>query len=295
LTIRDDGMGGCTWARSAGFSGFPLGPFQPCRDLFPGTACASYQGALSLATRYNGSSSFVDPDFQKHLNTVGLGNVKALAWMHVYLVHLAPIPRDVRLAFLPGLTLIQDQLAAIECTSEENRDYICGGTPPSQSRLVALSATSTVYRMRDIYVRYTGLKDTMFIRGLKCPPQYVTLDGNRALVPARNLDGGLTSQSPPPANSPPPPTSPSCGADVNLPQPGDHMSCQAQKCLCWARGVVHLSGSHSQPKYMFDIVKHSNARRLTIGCEMTGVTFLTAVVCDEVHRSLNGVECHDVC
>ncbi len=184
MTIRNDGSGGCTWARTTGWTGNPLGPFQSCTNLFPGRACASYQGALRLILSYRGALPFIEPDFQANLNTVGLGNVTGLWWLHVYLAHMTPIPRDIKLTFLPGLTLIRDQLAAYECVADPG----CHG-PPAQSRLVGLSATSNVYRIRDVSIGNTALPDLTFVRGLQCAPEFMILRENVNLVPLRGSDG----------------------------------------------------------------------------------------------------------
>jgi hypothetical protein len=189
--IRDDGTGGCTFAESKGGSVFPIGPFQTCEIWFPGAGCASYQGSLTLTSVYNGSSPFVDPDFQTHLNTIGLGSVTALLWLHIYILHLAPIPRGIELAFLPDLTLIKDQLRVSECPREGIVQGVCESSAPkaAERSLIGLTATSNVYRVPDIFIDYTNLTDMMFLKGLQCPPSSMQLSGNTKLVSFRGLEG----------------------------------------------------------------------------------------------------------
>jgi hypothetical protein len=198
LTLRDDGKGGCTYATSTGSNDIPkaVGPFQPCRDLFPGIACASYGGALTLSFVYGGTLPFREPNFQPMLNTVGLGAVTSLWWLHVHIIHVASIPQDIRPAFLPNLTYLQFQLAVFECTGEIVATGECLGsdtawiTPagPNPRRLVALPAVSKVYRMRDLFIQNTGFRDMMSLIGFTCPPGIIQILGNYNLVSLRGFE-----------------------------------------------------------------------------------------------------------
>jgi hypothetical protein len=142
-----------------------------------------------LILSYRGALPFVEPDVQANLNTVGLGNVTSLWWLHVYLAHWpTPFPRDIKLTFLTGLTLIRDQLAVYECINDPGKAHECNGQR-AQSRLVGFSATSNAYRIRELIIRYTALADLTFVRGLQCPPEYFNLMENVNLVPLRGSDG----------------------------------------------------------------------------------------------------------
>ncbi len=196
MTLRDDGMGGCryAWIRNVG-NPTAVGPFQPCKDLFPGIACASYRGGLTLSFVYTGSLPFLEPNFQTMLDTVGLGAVTALGWLHVHIIHVISIPQDIRPAFLPDLTYLEFQLAVFEWYSEILATAECVGsdtpwiTPPGPNgRLVALPAVSKVYRMRDLFIQNTGFTDMISLIGFTCPPVIIQLLGNDNLVSLRGFE-----------------------------------------------------------------------------------------------------------
>jgi hypothetical protein len=111
---------------------------------------------------------FIEPNFLADLNMVGLGTVTNLWALHLHLIHMAPIPRDLKLTFLPGLTLIKDYLAVYECSSDD-----CS-IAPRQSRLVGLSAISNVYRIRDVGFKWTALTDLVSSKGLQCVHPFST-------------------------------------------------------------------------------------------------------------------------
>jgi hypothetical protein len=189
-------MGGCTFSQSIGDSGWPVEPLQPCKDLFPGTNCGSYQGNLILVTSYNKTSNvqgtesnFIVPDFEINLDTIGLGGVSALWSLRVYIIHLTQIPVNFTLAFQPSLTLIKDHLEVRECKRQGDYLSSCANSAPVTRRLVGLPATSNVYRVNTVNIAFTALADMMFLRGLQCPPSNVTLLANSELVTLRGLEG----------------------------------------------------------------------------------------------------------
>jgi hypothetical protein len=190
-------VGGCTFAKSTWEPWIPFGPFQPCRDLFPGRACASYPGVLNLTFAYNGSLPFIEPDFRSNLNAVGLGAITAVWQIHLHIIHLVQIPRDIRPSFLPGITMIKDQLAVYECTIEGDDTVgaylVCGREPndpgPSTPRLVGLPDVANVDRVRDLYIQNTGFADMTSLGGLRCSPDIIQLYGNEQLGSLQGLEG----------------------------------------------------------------------------------------------------------
>jgi hypothetical protein len=197
LTLRDDGAGGCTFASSTNSSGDPVGPFQPCRNVFPGPVCASYPGALTLTFVYNGSSAFRDPEFQTILDVVGLGSVTTVWRLSLHIIHVTSIPRDIRPAFLPKLALINN-LAIFECISEITATGKCTGSdtptitpsPPAPRRLVALPDLVKVDRIPgDLFVQNTGFTNMTSFRGVRCLPPTVQLLGLDNLVSLQGFEG----------------------------------------------------------------------------------------------------------
>jgi hypothetical protein len=186
--LRNDGLGGCTCGRSTGAT-TPVGPFQPCRDFFPGIPCASYQGRLYLYVVYNSTSPFVDPDFQSCLNTVGLGDITALWALSLHIFHIRQVPRDVKLAFLPGLTLAKDQIALSECNIEGDTCAAVWESFPFTPRLVGVPDLANVYRTRDLFIQNTKLSDMTSFGSLKCPPDIIQIYGNKELKSLRGLEG----------------------------------------------------------------------------------------------------------
>ncbi len=190
LLIRDDGLGGCTYATAPDtFS--QVSAYQPCTTLFAGP-CASYDSYLILVAAYDGGGIYVEPDFQAHLTTIGLGDITALYALEVYVIQLPPngdIPTDIQLAFLPGLSRITYALFIVECTEE---DPVKGGcpivtSPPSTPRLVAIPALSKVNTFRELFIQSTALKDMTSFTGLTCAPTVMTLTGNLGLATLQGL------------------------------------------------------------------------------------------------------------
>ncbi len=190
LTLRDDGAGGCTFGNTTKV--LPGGQFQTCRDLFPGKACASYPGVLTLSFVYSGSTPFIEPAFQNMLDIVGLGRITVLWELDMHIIHAASIPQDLQPAFLPGLTSIPDHLAVRECTSEMGTSGRCTGSdtgeitpdPPVPRRLRSIPAVFNVTKIRDIFIQNPGFRDMTTFKGLRCPPgimQFLGLGNLRSL------------------------------------------------------------------------------------------------------------------
>jgi hypothetical protein len=135
----------------------------------------------------------VEPDFQAHLTTIGLGDITALYALDLYVIQLPPngiIPTNIQLNFLPGLSLISYTVFVVECTEE---DAVKGGcpiayTPPSTPRLVAIPGLSKVYRFRELFIQTTALKDMTSFTGLTCPPSVMTLSSNLKLDTLNGLE-----------------------------------------------------------------------------------------------------------
>lgn len=183
-------MGGCTYATANATT--PLSAYQPCKPLFSGTPCASYDGFLTLTTLYSDSTTpFVDPDFQAHLSAVGLGGITAVYSLYVYVIQAVAIPRDISLAFLPGLTLVTYQLQLLECIVADTDTGGCGNalSPPAVPRLLAVPALSKVYRFRELYMQFTAFKDMTSLKGLTCPPPVMNILDNQFLTTLSGLEG----------------------------------------------------------------------------------------------------------
>jgi hypothetical protein len=156
LTIRDDGLGGCTYATGRKPTG--TGAFLPCAQFFPGNTCAAYRGTLTLTLSYDGSSTFVDPDFQAHLDTIGLGQLISLTALDMEIIHVVPIPSDLSLNFLLNLEQISYGVTVVECTEEDTVNGVCtSSNAPAQGRVVALPALENAYKIDYIYFQGTAL------------------------------------------------------------------------------------------------------------------------------------------
>jgi hypothetical protein len=190
LLIRDDGLGGCTYA-TAPDTDNQITAYQPCTSLFTGP-CAYYDGYLTLVAAYDGGGAYVEPDFQAHLTTIGLGDLTALFALNVYVIQLPPngaIPTDIQLNFLPGLTYVDFSVVIVECTGE---DAVKGGCPdpssaPSTPRLVGLPALSKVYSLDRLTIQSTALKDMLSFNGLTCLPSRMKITGNLGLATLQGL------------------------------------------------------------------------------------------------------------
>lgn len=154
--------------------------------------------------------------------------------LHVYVIQVATIPKDITLAFLPGLTVISNLLAVMECTIEDMN----GGCPirfnsPPVPRLVALPALSKVYRLQSLTIMSSALKDMMSFKAFTCPPTDIALVSNRHLATLHGLDsvGPWTKD----------PDGPFITAAVNkLPTPGT-VSALKTMALCDESGLSGLS------------------------------------------------------
>jgi hypothetical protein len=184
LVVRDDAKGGCTYA-TATDPDSPISAYQPCATLFTGQ-CASYDGYLTLVTVSDGSGTYIEPDFQSYLMTIGLGEIRSVYALNVYFIQVPPsgtVPLPVSVSFLPGLTRISSTVSIVECNAE---DAVKGGCPnsptaPTASRLAAVPALSRVYRVQELFVRNTAMQDMTSFIGLTCPPSVITLIGNLGL------------------------------------------------------------------------------------------------------------------
>jgi hypothetical protein len=148
---------------------------------------------INLVAAYDGSGAYVEPNFQAHLTTIGLGDITSLFALNVYVIHLPPnggIPTDIQLSFLPGLTFIDFTVVIVECTEE---DPVKGGCPvafnaPSTPRLVGLPALSKVYSLDRLTIQSTALKDMLSFRSLTCPPSRMKITGNLGLATLQGLE-----------------------------------------------------------------------------------------------------------
>jgi hypothetical protein len=82
LTIRDDGVGGCTFRPHVEDT-----DFAPCVPLYKST-CRYFYGNLFLTSVINPAADDPNalPRFQSHLNTVGLGNLTGISALNIHFI-----------------------------------------------------------------------------------------------------------------------------------------------------------------------------------------------------------------
>ncbi len=166
---------------------------RDCTLLFPTGLCKSFGVPLTLTTVWEGTTkaAYSGPQFQAHLDLLGLGDIAALPSLTIYVIQKAPIPENITLSFLPKLRFVQDSVIIAEC-AQENRDLgVCESPPryPAIMRLTGITAFTGVQRLGSVLQIFSGgFVDMTSFSSLTCPPARLLLANMPYLVSLDGLD-----------------------------------------------------------------------------------------------------------
>jgi hypothetical protein len=166
---------------------------RDCTNLFTVGLCKSFGVPLTLTTVWDGNSkaAYSGPQFQAHLDLLGLGDIAALPSLTIYVIQKTPIPENITLSFLPKLRFVQSSVIISEC-ARENRDLgACDSSPtfPEIMRLTGITAFNGVQRLGSFLQIFSGgFVDMTSFSSLTCPPARLLLANMPYLVSLDGLD-----------------------------------------------------------------------------------------------------------
>jgi hypothetical protein len=169
---------------------------QPCDNLFGSITCASYGGALTLTTvRTADEPPYTGPQFQAHLDLIGIGGITAIGSLEILIIQASPLPVDIALSFLPQLSFVTRNTVILECTAEtlsgsrEPYGTCAAPTEPATPRLTAVPALQGVQRLGfSLDVFGTAFVNMQSFGSLKCPPVSLNILSNHLLMSLAGLE-----------------------------------------------------------------------------------------------------------
>jgi hypothetical protein len=169
---------------------------QPCDNLFGSITCASYGGSLTLTTvRTADAPPYTGPQFQAHLDLIGIGEITAIGSLEILIIQASPLPVDIALSFLPQLSFVAVSTVILECNAEtlsgsgEPYGTCADPMPPATPRLTAVPALQGVQRLGfSLDVFGTAFVNMQSFGSLKCPPAELNIYVNPLLMTLAGLE-----------------------------------------------------------------------------------------------------------
>lgn len=163
-------------------------PIVECVAIFSPAGCKSFAGTLALSTvRTEGQPVYNGPQFQKHLENIGLGAITAIGALYISVIQTTAFPADIALSIFPQLSFVQYGTTIIECVGESPEGGACvDGSAPVTPHLTGVDFQRTQYLGPSLVLGSTGFVNMKSFRGLRCPPVVMTIVGNPFLT---SLDG----------------------------------------------------------------------------------------------------------
>eukprot|EP00884_Botryococcus_braunii_P004978 jgi/Botrbrau1/14481/Bobra.0014s0117.1 len=178
IAMWDYGNGTCTMEVYNPGASPPDQLFPSCdTNVFGSAICGSFPGTLKLhvSNPWNLSQdSYLEPDFQRYLETVGIANVQSAGRVTFQVEGDSPIPVSLNPYFLPNLKYVE-QYTVQDLTSPGQISSL-----PGAYRLKQVSGALTIIR--------TEMTDLTSLSGLTCPPQIAQIVGNPQLANLRGLE-----------------------------------------------------------------------------------------------------------
>jgi hypothetical protein len=152
---------------------------------------------INIFNYYRSSNAtYLDPDINTGLNSIGLGNlVHSKSWIDGYVDHsYAPIPRPIAPVFLTSLKFV-DNLRVVEC--DPCSPDVRGRYPsPPSAVLTSLPGFKNLYQVNRLVVANTLFKDLESFASLTCTTDRLEFDGNGELTSFDGLERLSTPGSP---------------------------------------------------------------------------------------------------
>eukprot|EP00884_Botryococcus_braunii_P018865 jgi/Botrbrau1/5662/Bobra.0071s0008.1 len=198
IEIRDFGNGtaGAVVVKNGTFSTVNIGT-----NLFPGPACQTYLGSITLTAAYaSNSTPYVPPAFQTWLSQLGVGLLQSIGGtLTLNVDHFPnPIPVVLNPSFLPTLQSSGTIIVA-ECANCRASPSI-GPTNPKLASLpgmVGLKSLTGVLSGGSLTIQSTAFASLASFAGLICTPSLLSVNSNPFLSSIVTLG----SLPPTPANS----------------------------------------------------------------------------------------------